>query len=1012
MPVVVWLVEKADSDWATSLIQSEGIDGIKTGSVVVNRFGVLAAVCFASLVSAGLASTRIEVRAASGPPTSRLAVVKPKIVIIKENRSFDNLFEQSAPGQTQTRAGVAVRPPHLLRPAGSDGYPSSATNNPGRQPSAVSLNSRRKQPAAPLPVKLRLTVGFWNSFRSGTLVPVRVTATNRTAQTLSGVVVVPDLESGSRAAYQMPLVLAAHATKQITIYMPAAGVTGTVVARFADGARRLGAAVQYAHSFGGSTMTLGALTADPSTITWLRQVHLSGGQTIQVVPLGARNFDPVPAVLANFDAILEKDGTIASLDFAQVAALDQYVHDGGSLVLVGGPGWEQTLNPLPRDLMPGVVSGTRILPNLSALQSLTGQYPKVKSGTVAVSFLRRPGGDVLAAKDGLPLAVDSSIGSGRVLYLAFDPSLAPVAGWPGRSAMLGALLAKAAPLSMGRSTAEMTGGWVGPPLLTSAAAGDMAAELDNVPAPALAWVIGLVALAALYILLLGPLSFWTLRRMGRRELTWVVVPIGAVLCTAATFGVTGAVKSRSVLVNTIGIVQLGGQSSARPATLYMGVFAPESGSYDLTMPGSGFPEPVSNGSDSSFPGSSSNVAFSFSYWPQPVNAGSGAHTALRFQEGSQTRIDFMKMDSWSMQNAEVKTTVPVPGGIHKDLHIDHSGRIVGWVKNDTPLNLVRPAIVAGGAFVRLPDLAAGETAVVRITPSLNVHNTQSQSIWPSMLGQPSWSGSSYYGPSPQAYTLLSSANGPGPSLPPVQVQPALRVRAISIAQPLGFGTGYGAPQEASFAARLRNVGNLMPEAQSLDSLGPVYFVAWNQQALTPMTVNGATPDIRELNLITQPLAVGSLRGGTFTFHRGTFGPTLVDLFSANPRTNGGSWTTCTNNVCTSGPSPTRIDVGTHGWATFEFRLPDAGRLDLKHLSLFVSAGGANSIDMGRVWDWRPGRWIHFDLRTGQANLDRPNRFISSSGTVRIKLVNTDFSRDMRMADFNHGIQISGNGVVR
>src|SRR5205807_1550441 len=98
----------------------------------------------------------------------------------------------------------------------------------------------------------------------------------------------------------------------------------------------------------------------------------------------------------------------------------------------------------------------------------------------------------------------------------------------------------------------------------------------------------------LYILLLGPVNFLVLRRIRRRGLMWITLPVGALACMGCTFGVAYHLKGSTVLVNSVGVVTLDGTQGAHPAALYVGLFAPVRGDYNLTLDGTALPQYVPN----------------------------------------------------------------------------------------------------------------------------------------------------------------------------------------------------------------------------------------------------------------------------------------------------------------------------------------------------------------------------------------------------------------------------------
>ena len=220
----------------------------------------------------------------------------------------------------------------------------------------------RKTPAKPAPVKLRISAGYNGLYRDSTWVPVRVTAHNRTSSTISGTLETPDTSTSGgssgppqsfRALYQTSIILPGGATKTVTLYLPSPAINGEVDVHMVVGSTTVAAATVYPATYDGSSMSIGALTSDPASVTWLKRLKLLSGIGSSVARLTPATFDALPEALANFDTIVVNDGSVSALDHAQMTTLETYVRNGGTLVMVGGPGWQEALRPLPADLVPG-----------------------------------------------------------------------------------------------------------------------------------------------------------------------------------------------------------------------------------------------------------------------------------------------------------------------------------------------------------------------------------------------------------------------------------------------------------------------------------------------------------------------------------------------------------------------------------------------------------------------------------------------------------------------------------
>src|SRR5947209_2703314 len=74
--------------------------------------------------------------------------------------------------------------------------------------------------------------------------------------------------------------------------------------------------------------------------------------------LNASTMPTLAAALKNFNVIVLDNFTTANLNTAQLKALQTWVYQGGTLILVAGSEWRRTLGLLPAGLVPVALNGT------------------------------------------------------------------------------------------------------------------------------------------------------------------------------------------------------------------------------------------------------------------------------------------------------------------------------------------------------------------------------------------------------------------------------------------------------------------------------------------------------------------------------------------------------------------------------------------------------------------------------------------------------------------------------
>jgi hypothetical protein len=811
-------------------------------------------------------------------------------------------------------------------------------------------------------VSIRVAVGYANIYRGNSWTPVRVTLRNTTGSDIDGLLKIPQSNQSSSVGtipafhgmYQDPVLLPAETTKQVTVYVPGSGVQGRVSVLFVRGHTVLGTASAYPTGVDNGTLLIGALAGSPGDFAWVGPA-VQQRVTTHVIPLSAATLDSNARALGAFDIIVLTDVDSSQLDAAQLSALQGYVENGGSLLLVGGATWQKTLRPLPLGLLPGRLAGARVLPNLRGLRSLT-TGPGNGGGRSVVSVMNQVTGTVWASQDGVPLVIRRQVGQGVIDYLAFDPAGSAL---PSGAGLTQHLVAMAAPLAVTRTWSPQGFRARFEAIFKNMALTD---ELANVPPATMPLLAIFAALTLLYVLILGPANFLILRRLGHQQLALVSIPALSLLYLGSMGGVATHLEGRTASINTISEITLRGSSPARPATMYVSLAAPLPASYHLGYSASALP--------AALPQVTSPAGFS----PRGASTLHSTPLGMRLQEGPQAGASLLSVDRWGTRDLTLDTSLDVPGSVRADLAVDAHGTIVGSIHNGTNLVIQSPVLVAGEAFVHLPDIVAGATIHVRVRPSVEPFGQDAASIWGSLYGSSGGGFSDGFG---------------------------------------GFGFGdccdqAALQQEDTSLVQEQNAISMLSRAQDLPLPAGVFLTGWSRKPLAPLTVDGTTPQRRDLAFLFVPLSVHFPSRGPFRLLPNTLTSQLVDVLPRAPHS------------CCSGfggfggfggpDTPQQVSVGQGGSLTFEFDIPNARHVHFRQLS--VSPGNrSDNIGPARVYDWQAGRWASVNLSIGTVRLPRPDRFVSPGGQVLVKLESTSVIGDLTISDQNHAVDLSGSGVV-
>jgi hypothetical protein len=189
----------------------------------------------------------------------------------------------------------------------------------------------------------------------------------------------------------------------------------------------------------------------------------------------------------------------------------------------------------------------------------------VPTPLTALSVALRPDANNLVG-DGL--IVERAEGAGRVLFTAFD--LAALRTWAGEAALWQELLEHTTRVELGQNFRIRNENLMRDALQT-----------DSLRLPSTAVLLLLVAL---YIVVVGPLNFWLLRRAGRVELAWVTTPLIVVAFLLVAYGASFVLRGTSARITQLTVVQGVSGADRGQATSFLAVFSPQRRSFNVGFP--------------------------------------------------------------------------------------------------------------------------------------------------------------------------------------------------------------------------------------------------------------------------------------------------------------------------------------------------------------------------------------------------------------------------------------------
>jgi hypothetical protein len=198
--------------------------------------------------------------------------------------------------------------------------------------------------------------------------------------------------------------------------------------------------------------------------------------------------------------------------------------------------------------------------------------------------------------------------------------------------------------------------------------------------PEIAWLVGFLVV---YVVLVGPVAFFVLRRRGRPELAWVAIPLVAIVFSTGSWAVGRNLRDATELVHA-SVVSTGGAGPV--ATSYVGVFSRSGETARI-----GFPPGWSSGASSAGPAATPTIV---------TRTAAGPEARLALNAG---------------QFGMAAASGPIEGGgLEVRAAVLAGGRVSGTVRNATAFRLLQVAAFAGSDAAAVGELAPGEERAFEI----------------------------------------------------------------------------------------------------------------------------------------------------------------------------------------------------------------------------------------------------------------------------------------------------------
>lgn len=538
-------------------------------------------------------------------------------------------------------------------------------------------------------VSMAVQSGFGGRFKFGEWLPVFVTVDNA-GPNLNGEIRVIVTNQSGQLNFIAPAELPAGARKRFTLYVLPNNFSRTVKVELVQDDHILLTGEARLSVLPNDRYTIGLVAAESTGVMAMNPPQLPGRrERSETVTLSLDEIPERMEGLRLLNALILNDLDTSLLSPEQHNALRGWVMAGGRLIIGGGAGAARTLTGLPVELQPAILNGQQEVEVLSTLETYTGEPIRVP-GPFLVTRARPAEGAVVllsqeAAGKAIPLVIERTLGEGYVDFVTLDLSHSPFDAWAGTSLFARQLLAP------GAAWPDYLAPDVSPVQMSDS---QMTYALSSLPALDLPSIRLLGLLLAGYILLVGPVNYFLLRRFDRLAWAWVTIPILTLIFSGLAYAISFSQRGGDIIVNQISLIEASQDGQAGRSRTFIGIFSPRRQAYDVQVNSQALLRPLGE-----------------NYDPWRGSASTGNNLSLI--QGNPARVRGLTVNQWSLQSFVAETTLTGSLGLAGQLFAgrDH---LYGQLSNQSSITWQDAAIIFSGQFQKLGDLEPGETAEVRL----------------------------------------------------------------------------------------------------------------------------------------------------------------------------------------------------------------------------------------------------------------------------------------------------------
>ena len=546
------------------------------------------------------------------------------------------------------------------------------------------------KPAVKEEITIKAEIGFNGLYKIGYAAPLNLEVENKLKDIHGEIQVEMPNDNNTAVLYSIDVSLPANSTKTITMDLPMMRYTNSLEIKILDG-KDVVATKKLRINPGANAeiYAIGLLSDDYEGIKYINKAPLRSGvnfnTTTNTIKLSENNFPRSLDTAKLFNTIVINNFDTSKLDGKQYEALKKWVRDGGMLLIGTGSAYNKTLSIFKDDFLKGKAGEVSLI-STKALSQFLKSNSSAEMKLNALDIELEGAKSILGEKaHGLVQMLERD--RGTIGLVSFDLGMEPMVGWDLNGKFMEALMGRLLPSFYSSVYYQKD-------MMMRQNGYAMDGSLRNIPELAMPKTSYMFIIYGIYILLVAPIAYLILKKLDKRELMWIVVPVFSILFSAGLYIAGFGTRLTEPIVNIISLAEVNEKGSFTPVT-YAGVFTPVKTNIKVEA-GEGMALRVNT----------NVVDYGYYGHRQPEKA--PRRVLSKITLAPKTAIEFYQNQVWSMKTVVLDHESSMSGSL--DAKLNYAGKSVkGTIVNQTGFDWSEGFIVTPNQVFKVGAVKNGET---------------------------------------------------------------------------------------------------------------------------------------------------------------------------------------------------------------------------------------------------------------------------------------------------------------